>query len=90
MANKTRKYKKRTKPRTYTYDKKTGRKRRIDRKRSIAAKKGARKRRGKRISAATKKKISRSNIRARRTKRTKGGRKLIMRRASSPGHRSMQ
>jgi hypothetical protein len=81
--------KKRTARKNYVYDKKTGRKRRIDIKRSRAAKKGARKRRGKHLKAATKLKISKSNRRARKTRRTKAGRKLVMRRAPRPGHRKM-
>jgi hypothetical protein len=41
-------------------DPKTGRKRRVDPKRSLSAKKGARKRKGKKVSAATKRKIRKS------------------------------
>lgn len=63
---------------TYTYDKKTGRKRRIDPKRSRIAKLAARKRRGKKMKASTKRKIALANKKARRSKRTKSGRRVII------------
>lgn len=66
------------KRKVYTYDRKTGRKRRIDPKRSRIAKMAARKRRGKKMKAATKRKISLANKKARRIKRTKYGRKVII------------
>lgn len=57
------------------YDKKTGRKRRVDPKRSRIAKKAAKKRRGKRLSTATRRKISKGVRMARKRNRTKSGRK---------------
>ena len=59
------------KARGMTIDRKTGRKRRVDAKRSRAAKTGARKRRGKKESAATKRKIAMGIKKAKRTGRTK-------------------
>ena len=61
--------------RNETYDKKTGRKRRKDSKRMRAGRVAARRRRGKKLSQATKTKISRSSIRTNRTGKTRGGRR---------------
>ncbi len=60
-------------PPNFRYDKKTGRKRRVDLKRSRKAKLAARKRRGKHLKASTKMKIRRSLAKTNRTGRTQGG-----------------
>jgi hypothetical protein len=60
-----------------TYDKKTGRKRRVNLKRSRAAKKAARKRRHKRLKPSTRKKISKAIRVTLRRHRTKSGRRVL-------------
>jgi hypothetical protein len=60
-----------------TIDKKTGRKRRVDPKRSRAAKSAARKRKGKHLSVATKRKIALGEKKTARTGRTKTGRRVL-------------
>jgi hypothetical protein len=64
-------------------DRKTGRKRRADPKRSRAAAKGARKRKGKHLTAATKRKIALGEKKTARTGRTKTGRRVLKKTGSA-------
>lgn len=61
----------------YTYDKRTGRKRRVNLKRSRVAKKAARSRRHKKLKPTTKLKISKAIKATLRRHRTKSGRRVL-------------
>jgi hypothetical protein len=58
-------------------DKKTGRKRKVDPKKSRVAKKASRKRVGKKLKPATKAKIARGVKKANKTHKTKAGRRVV-------------
>lgn len=63
-------------PLTIRTNRRTGGKTRVSRKASRIAKKGARKRKGRKLSGATRAKISRAVKKSRRTGRTKTGRRV--------------